>query len=92
MTEAVKERAIDENEIKEIVKTFPIRDTSKFTHIELETRATYPRAYEFWSEEEEKLLIQVANDIKNPVKLSQLFQRQPSAIQNRLKDRHNIIL
>ena len=92
ISEAVITRTLSENEIKDTVNTFPKTETNKFTHIQLETRKNYPRAYEKWFKEEEDFLIQVVKEIKDPMKLSELFQRQPSAIKTRLEDHFNIIL
>jgi hypothetical protein len=92
LNEAVIKHTVTENEIKDKVNTFPKMDAGKFTDIQLETRKNYHRAYEKWSKEEEKFLIRVVKEIKDPMKLSDLFQRQPSAVKTRLKDHFNIIL
>jgi hypothetical protein len=83
---------INTENIKIQIEELPKRDTSKMLPQELETRINYPRAYEFWTDEEEQLLLQVIMEIKDPFELSKLFKRQPSAIQNRLKSKHNIIV
>jgi hypothetical protein len=69
------------------VEKLPRRDTSDFGVVELETRKNYPRAYEYWSPKEEELLKQVYAEIQDPMELSQLFKRQPSAIENRIKSK-----
>jgi len=89
---AGKVLTIDLDEVKNKINAFPKCDTSKFTHIQFGTRESYKRAYEFWSPKEEQLLIEVVKEITDVYQLSELFQRQPSAIQNRLKDRLNIII
>jgi len=92
IAEMGKTITVDENEVKKTVALFPKRDTSKFTPKEIETRVNYPRAYEFWTHEEEELLQEVVKEIKDPFKLSALFQRQPSAIRTRLKEKFNIVI
>lgn len=89
---AGKVLTIDLDVLKSSINAFPKCDTSKFTHVEFETRENFKRAYEFWTIEEEQLLIEVAKEITDIFKISELFQRQPSAIQKRLKDRFNIII
>lgn len=89
---ADKVTTIDMAEVKNKINTFPKCDTSKFTHIQFETREKYKRAYEFWTSTEEQLLIEVVKEITDVFKLSELFERQPSAIKNRLKDRFKIII
>jgi hypothetical protein len=81
---------IDLDEVKSKINAFAKRDTAKFTHILIETREKYPRAYEYWTPNEDKLLLEVVKEITDSFKLSELFQRQPSAIQNRLKDKFKI--
>jgi hypothetical protein len=89
---AGKVLTIDMAEVKSKINTFPKCDISKFTHIQFETREKYKRAYEFWTSSEEQLLIEVVKEITDVFKLSELFDRQPSAIKNRLKDRFKIII
>jgi len=83
---------LDMDKLKSKINTFPKCDTSKFTHVQFETREKYKRAYEFWTSTEEQLLIEVVKEITDVFKLSELFERQPSAIKNRLKDRFKIII
>lgn len=92
LAEMGKTFTVDRNEVKKTIALYPKRDTSKFTPKEIETRVNYPRAYEFWTQEEEKLLLEVVKEIKDPFKLSELFQRQPSAIKNRLSDYFKIVI
>lgn len=89
---AGKVLTIDMDEVKSKINAFPKRDTSKFTHIEIETRERYKRAYEYWTIKEEELLIEIVKDITDAYKLGEIFQRQPSAIKTRLKDRFKIII
>jgi len=79
-------------EVKKKVEEFPKCDTSNFTHIENGTREKYKRAYESWTSDEDALLLQVANEITDSFKLSELFERQPSAIQRRLLEKFKIII
>lgn len=89
---AGKVLTFDINDLKSKINALPKCDTSKFTHIQFETREKYKRAYEFWTSTEEQLLIEVVKEITDVFKLSELFERQPSAIKNRLKDRFKIII
>lgn len=79
-------------EWSEKIMELPKRDPSDFILPQLEVRKNFPRAYELWTKPEEDLLLEVIQKIKDPFELGKLFQRQPSAIQNRLKTKHNIIL
>ena len=92
LAEMGKSTTVNENEVKKSIGLFPKRDTSKFTPKETETRENYPRSFEFWTNEEEQLLLEIVNEIKDPFKLSELFQRQPSAIQARLREKFKIVI
>lgn len=91
LSHALQAQTIDKSAVLRTVGTFPKRDPAEFGLVELETRKSYPRAYELWSAEEEDLLLSVYKEIKDFIALSKLFGRQPSAMQNRihikLKDR-----
>jgi len=92
MSQIDRPQTLNRDEIKQEIQKLPKRDPIGLTRIELETRKKYPRAYEFWSVKEEELLIKVVKEISDPFKLSDLFGRQPSAIQNRLKDKYRIVI
>ncbi len=85
IAQAVQKKTLDLEAIRQEVENLPKRDTSGFGVVELETRKNYPRAYELWTSKEEELLKQVYQEIKDPMELSKLFKRQPSAIENRIK-------
>ena len=51
----------------------------------LEIRKKYRRAYEPWDDTEDNLLIQQYTEVKDIQILSDIFQRQPGAIESRLK-------
>lgn len=56
------------------------------THVgQAEIRALYPRAYERWTEEDDKVLQQEFSNGASIQDLSELFQRRPSAIRSRLR-------
>lgn len=84
LAQAVLKKTLDLEAVRQEVDQLPKRDTSDFGVVELETRKNYPRAYEYWSPKEEELLKQVYAEIQDPMKLSRLFKRQPSAIENRI--------
>jgi hypothetical protein len=85
LAQAVQKKTLDLEAIRLEVDQLPKRDTSDFGVVELETRKNYPRAYEYWTPKEEELLKQVYAEIQDPMELSRLFKRQPSAIDNRLR-------
>lgn len=85
IAQAVQKKTLDLEAIRHEVENLPKRDTSGFGVVELETRKNYPRAYELWTPREEELLKQVYQEIKDPMELSKLFKRQPSAIEYRIK-------
>lgn len=87
MAQAIQKKTLDLESIIREVDQLPNRDISGFGVVELETRKNYPRAYEYWSPKEEELLKQVYAGIQDPMKLSRLFKRQPSAIENRVKSK-----
>ncbi|EMS33172.1 hypothetical protein C943_00449 [Mariniradius saccharolyticus AK6] len=84
LAKAVQKKTLDLEAIRQEVEKLPKRDTSGFGVVELETRKNYPRAYEYWTQKEEELLQKVYSEIQDPMELSRLFKRQPSAIENRL--------
>jgi hypothetical protein len=90
VTLVTKTVTIDVEEVKKEIQAFPCRSTNHFTHIEIDTRKKYPRAYEYWTEKEEVLLVRVCKQITDSFELSRLFGKQPSAIQARLNDRFGI--
>lgn len=73
------------NGIKKTVAAFPKRDTSALNWKALQIRTWYPRAYEYWTLEEETLLRNLVSKIPCKFKLSELLMRQPSAIEKRLE-------
>jgi hypothetical protein len=87
LAQAVQKKTLDLEAVRQEVDQLPKRDTSDFGVVELETRKNYPRAYEYWSPKEEELLKQVYAEIQDPMELSRLFKRQPSAIENRVKSK-----
>lgn len=87
LAQAVQKKTLDLEAVRQEVEKLPRRDTSDFGVVELETRKNYPRAYEYWSPKEEELLKQVYAEIQDPMELSRLFKRQPSAIENRIKSK-----
>lgn len=84
--------SFEKSDIKNQVSAFPKCDTANFTHIELGTREKYKRAYESWTAEEDSLLLKVVEEITDSFELSDLFERQPSAIQRRLMEKFSIII
>ncbi len=62
------------------------RKSGSSTYVgQAEIRARYPKAYERWAEEDDKLLQQEFSDGASIQDLSELFQRRPSAIRSRLR-------
>ena len=90
VSKAGKMLSFEKIEIKQQIESFPKCDTSNFTHIELGTRDKYKRAYEAWTKDEDTLLLKVVEEITDSFELSELFERQPSAIQRRLIEKFKI--
>ncbi len=72
-------------ELHEDVKMLPKRNTKLFTPQMLETRKDYPRAYEFWTFEEIRLMKQAFDEFDSIDKVAELLQRQPSAVRQRME-------
>jgi hypothetical protein len=81
------EKHIDKQAIVERLSNLRKRDESDFGFAEVQTRKNYPRAYEYWTKEEDELLLMAVEEITDSFELSKLFGRQPSAIQTRLKEK-----
>jgi len=87
IAQAVQKKTLDLDALRQEIENLPKRYTSGFGVVELETRKNYPRAYEFWTPKEEELLKQVYLEIQDPMELSKIFKRQPSAMENRIKNK-----
>jgi hypothetical protein len=72
------------NELRNSISLLP-KTNRTFLPQEIETRAKYPRAYEIWTKAEIDILSQTFEKIKRIDKLAQLLERQPSAVEFRLK-------
>jgi hypothetical protein len=48
-------------------------------------RAENPRAYEKWTEEEDRRLMELRRQNISPSRIAEILKRQPSAVQSRLK-------
>ena len=92
LTQIDRPKTINIEDIKQQIQNLPKMDPIRLTLLELQTRKNYPRAYEYWSGIEEEILINVVREISDSFKLSDLFGRQPSAIQTRLKDKYHIVI
>ena len=64
------------------------RDSSGFTPQEKEIRRNYPRAYEYWSEEEYLIMKRVYGACRNVGKVAELLLRQPHVVRVRLEELH----
>lgn len=84
---SISETEIDEliTKYKPIVKNLPSRTDKKYTLQEQDTRKKYLRAYEYWSDEEVKLLRDFYLLIKRIDKTAILLDRQPSMVEYRLR-------
>jgi hypothetical protein len=49
-----------------------------------EIRSKYPKAYEKWSENDDRLLEQEFRNVRDMIELSKIFKRQPGAVKSRL--------
>ncbi len=72
---------------KELVDRLPPkRSDESFTDERIiDIRKKHPRAYEPWSDEEDRLLIKLYNEEPSIAALSKIFQRQPGAITARIR-------
>lgn len=77
---------LDVAALKKAIDLLPKRKDSDFDFVASETRKIYPRAYEYWSEREKELLKEAGSHTEDSFKLSDIFGRQPSAIEGKLKD------
>jgi hypothetical protein len=90
VSEIGKQADVNEEDIKQKVAAFPKRKDEDFTHVHHEIRASYPRAYEYWTKEEDELMLSLVKEIIDSDKLASLLQRQPSAVRRRLKEKFGI--
>jgi len=89
LSETNKPAILDYDSIKDYVSKLPASKNRNYLQHQLAIRAKYPRAYEIWTKEEENLLIRVYKEESKLFKLSELFMRQPSAIQSLLELRRS---
>lgn len=71
---------------KEAIDKLPKRNTDNFTHIQIETRKNYTRAYEYWSEKEIEIMRKTYLIFKRIDKVAELLRRQPSAVQTKINE------
>jgi hypothetical protein len=82
LTESEIDSIIEQEE--DAVAKLP-KSNREFTPNEKDTRVNFPRAYETWSNEEVNLVRRTFNQFKKVDKVAKLMKRQPSAIENKLK-------
>lgn len=66
------------------------RDSSGFTPQEIEIRRNYPRAYEYWSDDEYLIMKRVYSACRSVNKVAELLLRQPHVVMEKLEDLHLI--
>jgi hypothetical protein len=71
---------------KSKIELLPKRRDMNFTPVELETRANYPRAYEYWSDKEYEIMISAYKRFKKIDKVAELLDRQPSVVERKLRE------
>lgn len=71
---------------KAAIEKLPKTDDSAFTPQQQEIRKDYPRAYETWIPREEEYLLRAMTKFNNIDKVAELLQRQPNAVELRLKE------
>lgn len=76
---------INLDDVKAVIASFPKREEDSLSYVEKTIRHDYPRAYDKWTEAEEKLLMEMNQKVKDQSELSRIFLRQPSTIASRLK-------
>ncbi|WP_396632368.1 hypothetical protein [Maribacter sp. R86514] len=70
---------------KSHIDKLPKIDASILPPQAIETRKTYPRAYEKWTEREFDILIRAFIKFKNSDKVAELLRRQPSVVKKTIK-------
>ena len=66
------------------------RESSGFTPQEIEIRRNYPRAYEYWSDDEHLIMKRVYSACKSVNKVAELLLRQPHIVREKLENLHLI--
>lgn len=69
------------------VEMLPVRTDKVYTPQELSIKKNYPRAYEYWSENEYKILDRVYKQCKNVDAVAGLLKRQPHIVKEKLESR-----
>jgi hypothetical protein len=91
---AVRKPAMSKEEILQLlqeesanVETLPLRTDKIYTPQELSIKKNYPRAYEYWTEREYKILVSVYTQCKNLDVVAGLLKRQPHIVKEKLEVR-----
>jgi hypothetical protein len=69
------------------VEMLPLRTDKIYTPQELAIKKNYPRAYEYWTQTEYKILDRVYKKCKNLDAVAGLLKRQPHIVQEKLETR-----
>lgn len=77
-------RSAELDELASRIAAIPIQRTSSADPRFHEIRKRYPRAYEPWSQEEDRLLTQACRRTQSARTLAEVFARQPGAIRSRI--------
>jgi hypothetical protein len=82
----VDDKKVDEwiTQNRSVVEGFRKRSTSSFTPQKHIIRKSYPRAYEYWSQEEIELMRKGYLFCEKPQKIAELLQRQPHVVVEKL--------
>ena len=66
------------------VEMLPVRTDKKYTPQELSIKKNYPRAYDYWTKNEYKILDRVYQQCKNVDAVAGLLQRQPHIVKEKI--------
>lgn len=73
------------NEESVNIKLLPTREDIHYTPQQLEIKQYYPRAYEYWTDQEHEILIRVYQQCKNSDAVALLLKRQPHVVEEKIK-------
>ncbi|MDR2005290.1 MAG: hypothetical protein LBQ74_19890 [Prevotella sp.] len=71
---------------RSFVEKLPKRKAGSFLPHEIETRKSYPRAYETWTSDEYQLMHSAYSQFRKTGKVAELLKRQPHIVKEKLKD------
>lgn len=74
------------SEEKTNVASLPVRTDKEYTSQELEIKRYYPRAYEYWTDEEIEIMSRVYGQCKSVDTVASLLKRQPHVVKEKINN------